>query len=270
MNAFRVAVLLLISVVAASFADETNTPDLASVTSNAAPSGVTSNPLPTTITIDGTTYENVRWERITPTTVTVFHKTGVATILLAKLPPELQQRFGYDPQKAEAVTKQQAETKQSVDLEKVRGTIEYLDARYGFRNLNFEQSIDSCPGLKLVSVLGDEKCYVRGDEDLQLGNVKLKEIEYCFYKGKFSDVYVTVEDSLNYYALLRVLKEAYGVGEPSSEYKDKRLWYGHRVEASYTLYGDTENSEFHMFSRAVESQQEADEKAKAKEGAKGL
>jgi hypothetical protein len=56
--------------------------------------------LPTTITVDGDTYENVKWKRVTPATVTIFHKTGVSTIPLASLPPTLQQRFGYDPQKA--------------------------------------------------------------------------------------------------------------------------------------------------------------------------
>jgi hypothetical protein len=52
-----------------------------------------------TITIDGVTYENYHWGTITPTTITIFHKTGVATIPLEKLPPELQERFGYDPKK---------------------------------------------------------------------------------------------------------------------------------------------------------------------------
>lgn len=47
------------------------------------------------ITINGVTYENVRWGRVTGTTVEMFHKTGVATIPIRNLPPELQQRFGY-------------------------------------------------------------------------------------------------------------------------------------------------------------------------------
>ena len=53
----------------------------------------------TTITINGVTYENVRWGTVTPTTVSLFHKTGVATIPLSTLPPDLQTRFGYDPKK---------------------------------------------------------------------------------------------------------------------------------------------------------------------------
>jgi hypothetical protein len=81
-------------------AEYINTPTTASATSNAAPSGVTSNAAPSTITIDGTTYQDVRWGRLTPSTVTIFHRTGIATMPLWKLPPDLQKQFGYDPQKA--------------------------------------------------------------------------------------------------------------------------------------------------------------------------
>ena len=81
MNAFRVAVLLFVSAVAASFAEGTNT-------------------LPTTITIDGLTYSNVTWRTVTPATVSILHATGAASIPLEKLPPELQKRFSYDLKKA--------------------------------------------------------------------------------------------------------------------------------------------------------------------------
>jgi hypothetical protein len=84
MNGFRLLVLLLVfTVVIAARAEDTNA-------------------LPTTITVDGITYSNVTWRTVTPATVTIFHDTGVASIPLEKLPPELQQRFGYDPQKAAA------------------------------------------------------------------------------------------------------------------------------------------------------------------------
>jgi hypothetical protein len=49
------------------------------------------------LTIDGFTYENPRFDRVTATTVTIFHSTGVATIPLEKLPTELQKQFRYDP-----------------------------------------------------------------------------------------------------------------------------------------------------------------------------
>lgn len=57
------------------------------------------NDLPNTLTVDGVRYEQVRWGSATPRAVTIFHKSGVASIPLEKLPPELQQHFGYDPKK---------------------------------------------------------------------------------------------------------------------------------------------------------------------------
>ena len=94
MNASSFVCALLVVTTANAFAQQ---PD----TGNPATVPVVTNPaLPTTITIDGTTYDQVRWGRVTPATVTLFHKSGVATIALAKLPPDLQKQFNYNPQRA--------------------------------------------------------------------------------------------------------------------------------------------------------------------------
>lgn len=66
------------------------------------------NTLPTTITVDGITYSNITWRTVTPATVSIFHQTGVASIPLEKLPPELQTKFGYDPVKAADWQKREA------------------------------------------------------------------------------------------------------------------------------------------------------------------
>jgi len=100
MNHLRVCIFVFVFAGFAARAEETSTSANAGVSGNAAPSAVESNALPASITIDGTIYEDVRWQRVTQGTVTIFHKTGIATIPLEKLPPELQKRFGYDPQKA--------------------------------------------------------------------------------------------------------------------------------------------------------------------------
>ena len=83
-------------------AEETNTPNPAIVTTNVASGNVTGNTDSNSVTIDGTTYEDVRWGRLTPATVTIYHKTGIATVPLASLPPKMQKQFGYDPEKAAA------------------------------------------------------------------------------------------------------------------------------------------------------------------------
>ena len=115
MNRLHLYFVFLALALVAAHAEESN-----------APSGVTSNALPVTITIDGTIYENVRWESVTPSTVTIFHKTGVATIPLKALPPELQKRFGYAPQKDAEWQSQQLKQRQAwqqkAEFEKLKNT----------------------------------------------------------------------------------------------------------------------------------------------------
>ena len=96
----RVWSLLLVFAVATARAAEADTSIFPNVDSNTAPSS---------LIIDGFTYENVRWGRVTPSTATIFHKTGVATVPLEKLPLDLQEKVGYDPVKAEQY--RQAEAK---------------------------------------------------------------------------------------------------------------------------------------------------------------
>jgi hypothetical protein len=52
------------------------------------------------LVVEGVSYSNVTFKTVTPTTVSIVHQTGAATIPLEKLPPDLQKQFKYDPQKA--------------------------------------------------------------------------------------------------------------------------------------------------------------------------
>jgi hypothetical protein len=72
--------------------------------------------------VDGITYSNVTWRTITPATASITHRTGAASIPLWKLPPELQARFGYDPQKASEyiAAKQSAEAARQEALRRQR------------------------------------------------------------------------------------------------------------------------------------------------------
>jgi hypothetical protein len=47
-------------------------------------------------------YENYSIIRYTPTQATIRHSTGIATVAITNLPPDIQKQLGYDPQKAQA------------------------------------------------------------------------------------------------------------------------------------------------------------------------
>jgi hypothetical protein len=240
-------------------------------------------PQPTTITVDGVTYEDVRWGTVTPSAVSIFHKTGIASIPLEKLPPELQQQFGYDPNKAaeyraaeaDALAKkraaQQAQTgdlaqpNQSQPGEGLKGTVGYLDARNGFRDLKFGQSISQCPGMRLVKtdyrgISGQNvKTYVRASDVLRIGTAQLDSILYIFYKDKLMAVQITAKSDDDMRVIMGAFAELYGEGKVGS-------WEGEKVNA-HGFVGGLEIS-----SKELEAQMEEDEnveqKAKAKEAAR--
>lgn len=74
-----------------------------------------------TITVEGVTYSNVVFGSVTPLKVKIRHSSGVAQLPLESLPPELQQRFGYDPKKAaEERLREQAESERQLIAEATR------------------------------------------------------------------------------------------------------------------------------------------------------
>jgi len=100
MKLSRVAIVLFAAMVLSAKADESNV----------------------TLTIDGVIYSNVVWRSATADSVSILHKTGVASIPLEKLPPDLQKRFDYDPQKAAAyrASQQVAQAARQEALRKAR------------------------------------------------------------------------------------------------------------------------------------------------------
>ena len=60
-------------------------------------------------TITGKEYKNATVSRVEPDGIVVKSKSGISKVYFVELPKEVQERFGYDPIKAEALRKQQEE-----------------------------------------------------------------------------------------------------------------------------------------------------------------
>ena len=54
------------------------------------------------LNIDGVTYEDVRFGQVRGNTVSIFYRGGVATVRIDRLPLNVQQELGYDPEKVKA------------------------------------------------------------------------------------------------------------------------------------------------------------------------
>lgn len=77
-------------------------------------------------TTDGTVYQDVKVIKIEDDAVTVFYKDGGALIPLAKLSPDLQKKFSYDPVKAKAAAEARAKA-DATDEKKLEAEKEIVD-----------------------------------------------------------------------------------------------------------------------------------------------
>ncbi len=53
------------------------------------------------LTVGGTTYENVRWTRVSPVEVFFFHRGGAASVPIVALMPALKQQYHFEPPERE-------------------------------------------------------------------------------------------------------------------------------------------------------------------------
>lgn len=108
-----------------------------------------------TVTVDGVKYEGVRFELASPTTVKIWHSTGIAVVPTAKLPPEIQQQLGYDPQKAaewqaSQIEFQAAQQRKRVEQEAAKREAEIEKHTYSVKLL--KASFDNIPNGTVIIV----------------------------------------------------------------------------------------------------------------------
>lgn len=112
------------------------------------------------------------------------------------------------------------------------GSVAYLDARYGFREVRFGQSPAEIRGLELIERQAEwgKAKYKRETEDRQLGPICLGRVIYVFYENHLYTI--QIERTSDDEGMLKLLTEAYG--PPTSRRTDGRLyWEGNRVRLLY-------------------------------------
>jgi hypothetical protein len=133
MKRLLLPLLAVIAVFAAplAVAVETNSTDASSTNGTAS---LSTNLI---VTIDGVTYDHVRFEVASPTTVKIWHSTGIAVVPMANLPQQFQKQLGYDPEKAAewqlAQQKKRAEqefAKQEAEIQKHTYSVKFLAASF--------------------------------------------------------------------------------------------------------------------------------------------
>ncbi len=141
------------------------------------------------------------------------------------------------------------------------GSVAYLDARNGFRDMKFGEPPKS--GMVLTEKQGDLKFYRRASDDLTVGSGRVAAITYIFYKNRLFTVMLQTKGIMNSQALLATFRAAYGPGDKPNEFLDAYLWSGKIVSVSYNENLVTKNATALIKNRAIARQKHSDEKAAA-------
>lgn len=99
----------------------------------------------------------------------------------------------------------------------------------GFRKIKWEEPISKYKGvMRLIEGKGTpNKYYVRKNDKMSIGDVKLKNIGYGFYKDKFSGVVISTEKSVsNSTQLLNILEKKFGKAYQANKYIKEYYWSG--------------------------------------------
>jgi hypothetical protein len=147
-----------------------------------------------------------------------------------------------------------------------------LDSLSGFRGQKFGTPLSEFQGLSLDKDKGDIKLYVKKDENLVLGPVKLETIVYHFYQDKFYAVSLHTQERDDTLSLLRVSLLAFGAGNQRPNARDEldQSWLGKNAEAFFNVNPRTDEGSLFIRDNQLSAEVEAYREKIAQEAASEL
>ncbi len=133
----------------------------------------------------------------------------------------------------------------------------------GFRGLKWQTDIatlDPLHTMDVIEIVGPFTYYKKKKEDLQLVTVKLDDIIYEFWNGKFSGVIIKVRGQNQFQVLKDYVFARYGPGQrskPLEQMNVQDFYYNGIRTRMYLKYSDIDRTgELSMYSIAVLSKQQ--------------
>jgi len=133
----------------------------------------------------------------------------------------------------------------------------------GFRGLKWQTDIgtlDPLHTMELIEIMGPFTYYKKKQEDLHLVTVKLDDITYEFWNGKFSGVIIKVRGNNQFQILKDYVFARYGTGQRSKvlEELDAQDFYYNGVKTRmYLKFSDIDRTgELSLYSIALLSKQQ--------------
>ena len=120
-----------------------------------------------------------------------------------------------------------------------KGTLKYMDYKYGFRDVKFEMELDSFPSENMIFQYIDkgQKIYKRNNDILKIGDIDIKDIQYVFYQNKLMGIIITIDGILDRDNILEILNEMYGHGDKPTD-DELYFWTGKKATCLYNEMND--------------------------------
>ena len=158
----------------------------------------------------------------------------------------------------------------SKPLNGTQGTIAALDAKNGFRDATFGDSISQYTGMiqtkdsKELFPDDPTKVYFKKEDKLRLGDADLRDISYFFDQGRLTEVQVWIDGTYDSNKVLEALKYAYG---PPTEVKGNwSSWTSKKVFMFYNQFTDYAGKEVAFVQmRSLEMEKEKERQQKVYE-----
>ena len=148
------------------------------------------------------------------------------------------------------------------------GTLDYLDWRYGFRDVRFGQTLSSMTNMDFIAENGGYQFYKRQHDQVGLGKLELTYISYGFYKGRLARVECEARLPDVVDRVLDVLEAAYGPSEQKAASPRTRSWEGRHTYVQFDRHED--RAVLTIGSKVIYAEKARDEQEAAKEDAKFL
>lgn len=147
------------------------------------------------------------------------------------------------------------------------GDLKTLDEKNGFRDNKLETNFNQFKDL--VFKEGETvKFYIKKKENLTLGNYKLKNIYYGFYKNQLSNIIIETAGAINSHGVLDILIKGYGSPtDKPNKYIEHYFWLGEKVTLIYKENSITKDSIIYIDSVFLTDERE-EEKNKNNDNAK--
>jgi hypothetical protein len=115
------------------------------------------------------------------------------------------------------------------------GDLDDLDAEHGFLGLDFGSTPAAIGGLELLSRhgAGGTRLYVRPDDELKLGEVRLDGITYGFHGDELYFVALFTSGRRNTSGALAELQSRYGPGARLPGDAEEYVWLGSKVRLHF-------------------------------------